>query len=103
LAPRLYPTDLCRAAEVIAIAVLAEPLPLASGFACLAAHGVKTVALTVGGSGIGNEKLTATAAFTSALRRDHREANLRRTLPRRKPKKSAQRKANSKKEEELLS
>jgi len=99
-APCLHTTDLLRATKVIAIAVLAEPMPLAGGFAGLSTAGLETIALTVGRPRIRNKELTATAAFASARRTGHRAPNLRRTKPRRKPKRKPARKANSKKEEE---
>jgi hypothetical protein len=75
-------------------------MPLAGGFAGLSTVGLETIALTVGRPRIRNKELTATAAFASALRTSHRAPNLRRTKPRRKPKRRWGRKTNSKKEEQ---
>src|SRR5438093_7782330 len=99
LAPGLHTTHGLRTAEVIAVAILAQPSSLAGGLAGLPTSGFGTIPLTIGGLRIRNKKLIATAAFASLLRMAHREPNLRRTRPGRKRKRRPRTRAKPKKEE----
>ena len=101
LAPELDAADLVRSAEVIAVAVLAQPPSLGGSLADLSASGSGTVVLPIGGARIGNEELRATTAFASGLRAAHREPDLEATQAGRKRKRRATRTRNRKKEEEL--
>jgi len=65
LAPTSHAVHFAGAAESVAVAVFAEPSALGGSLAGLAASGLRTVVLPIGGSRIGNEHLAATAAFTA--------------------------------------
>ena len=98
LAPQLDPLDLVSSAEVVTVAVLAEPPPLAGCLTGLSASERGTVALAIFGARIGNEQLGATAAFASGLRAAHREPDPGEQRVGRKPKRRTGRKRNPKKE-----
>src|SRR2546422_7835761 len=72
LAPQLDAADLLSSAEVIAVAVLAQPSALAGCLTGMSANELGTVALAIFGPRIGKEKLGATTAFTSGLQAAHR-------------------------------
>jgi hypothetical protein len=101
LAPRLDSADLIGTAEVIAIAVLAQPALLAGGFAGLLAHGLGTVTLPAFGPWIRKEEEAATAAFASGQRTAHRAPDPESASPERKRKRRNARRPSPKKEEEL--
>jgi hypothetical protein len=90
LAPSLHTAHSRRTAEVVAIAVLAQPPTLAGGLTGLATGRLGTILLPVNGAGIGKEKLLTTAAFTSFRRTAHREPKLRGARPARKSKSNAE-------------
>ena len=71
LTPQLDAADLIGPPEMITVAVFAQPTMLTGCLAGLAASEVRTVTLAILGPRIGNEKLTATAAFASALSTAH--------------------------------
>jgi len=101
LAPQLDTADLVSSAEVVAVAVLAQPPSLTGFLTLLPASELGTVALAIFGPRIGNEQLGAAAAFASGLCAAHREPypGARRTG--RKPKRRTGRKRNPKKEEKF--
>jgi len=76
LTPQLYAAHRLRAAEIIAVAVLAEPTSLTGRLAGVSAGGLGTIPLAIIGPRVRNKKLIATAAFASVLRAAHREPNL---------------------------
>jgi hypothetical protein len=90
-APQLNAAHLGGSPEMIAVAVLAQPPALTGGLAGLAASRIRTVTLAILGPRIGNEKLAATAAFTSSLSTAHGEPQLEATAPGRKPKRTTAR------------
>src|SRR6059036_1587472 len=99
LAPQLHAPDLVSSAEVVTVAVLAQPPSLAGRLAGLAKGGRGTVALAVLSAAIGNEKLGATATFASGLRAAHRGPDLEAARSRRKRKRRTARRRNRNKEE----
>jgi len=101
LAPQLDTADFVSAAEMVAVAIFAEPALLAGGLAGLSASGLGTVALAIQGPRIGNEKLIATAAFASGQRAAHRKPYPGDPRTGRKSKKKIGRKRNPKKEEKF--
>jgi hypothetical protein len=101
LAPQLDAADLVSSAEVVAVAVLAEPPPLAGCLTGLPASERGTVALAIFGARISHEQLGATAAFVSGLRAAHRELHPGEPRTGRKPKRRTGRKRNPKKEEKF--
>jgi hypothetical protein len=100
-APGLHTLHRLWTAEVIAIAVLAQPSALAGGLAGLPTGGLETIALPIGSSRIWDKQLITTAAFASVQRAAHRAPNLRGTRGRRKRKRRSGTRANPKKEEDL--
>jgi hypothetical protein len=78
LSPSLHVLHGARSAEVIAIAVFAQPPALAGDLAGLMAFRGRTIPLPVGSSRIRKKKPAAMAAFTPGLRAAHVEPNLRR-------------------------
>ena len=101
LSPGLHALHRARSAEVIAIAVLAQPAPLAGQFAGVLTFQRRTVALTIDSSGIRKKKPAAMAAFSPGWRAAHGEHNLRRIQEPRKRKRRPPRRRSPKKEEEL--
>src|SRR6266487_2787992 len=91
LTPQLHPAHRLRAAEIITVAVLAEPPSLTGRLAGVPTGGLGTIPLAIVGPRVRKKKLIATAAFASA----HREPNLRRTSLRRKRKRRSGRRAKS--------
>jgi hypothetical protein len=81
LAPQLNAADLLGSAEVVAIAILAQPLALAGCLTGLPAGEVKTVALAIFGPWIGKEKRAATTAFASGFRAAHGEPDFEEAYP----------------------
>jgi hypothetical protein len=71
---------------VVAVAVLAEPPPLAGCLTGLPASERGTVALAIFGARISHEQLGATAAFASGLRAAHHEPHCGERRTGRKPK-----------------
>jgi hypothetical protein len=100
-APDLDTANFVRSAEVVAVAILAEPPSMAGCLAGLSARGLGTVALAIFGPGIGNEKLGATTAFASGLRAAHREPHPRERRTGRKSKRRAEEDQKAKKEEKF--
>ena len=103
LAPALDAADLVRSAEVVAVAILAQPPSLGGGLTGLPASGLATVVLAICGPRIRNEKLRATVAFASGLRLAHRELHLGDAPQGRKRKRRPERTRKRKKQEELYS
>jgi len=88
LSPVLHPFHGARSAEVIAIAVFAEPSALAGELAGLLTFRGRTVPLVIGSPWIRKKKTAAMAAFTPGWRAAHVEPNLRRIQESRKRKRS---------------
>jgi hypothetical protein len=103
LAPQLDAADFVGSAEMVSVAIFAEPASLAGSLAGQTASGLETVALAILGPRVGNEKLGATAAFTSGQRAAHRKPYPRNPRTGRKSKKKTGRKRNPKKEEKIQS
>src|SRR5438132_12487145 len=101
LAPELDTADLVSSAEVVAVAVLAQPPSLADRLTGLPASELRTIALAIFSPRVGNEQLGATAAFASGLCAAHREPHPDARRTGRKPKRRTGRKRNPKKEEKL--
>jgi hypothetical protein len=95
LAPKFDAEDLVGSAEVVAVAGLAQPPPLAGGLAGQPTSGLGTIVLAGFVAWIGNEKLGATAAFASGLLAAHREPQLKEAQPGRKRKKKNRKKTES--------
>jgi len=93
LAPQLDATDLLSSAEVVAIAILAQPPALAGCLTGVSAGGLGTMALAIFGPWIGNEKRAATTAFASGLgAAAHGGPHFEEALPGRKRKRTTGRK-----------
>jgi hypothetical protein len=101
LSPGLHPFHGARAAEVIAVAVFAEPAALAGDLAGLLAFRVRTISLPIRRARIRKKKSAAMTAFTPGGRAAHDEPKLRRIQESRKRKRRPPRKRSQKKEEEL--
>ena len=86
LSPGLHVLHGARSAEVIAIAVFAQPSALAGDLADLLAFRSRTIPLPVDSPGIRKKKPAAMTAFTPGLRAAHGEPNLRRIQESRKRK-----------------
>ena len=99
--PGLDTLNLVGSAEVVAVAVLVCPALLTGLLTGVAAGRLRTVALTIDGSGIGTEELAATATFASDRRATHRARHFGDAGPGRKRKRTTQRTPDRKKEEEL--
>jgi hypothetical protein len=92
LAPQLDAANLLSSAEVVAIAVLAQPPALAGCLTGVSAAWLGTVALAIFGPWIGKEKRAATTAFASGLRAAHGEPDFEEALLGRKRKRTTARK-----------
>jgi hypothetical protein len=101
LSPGLHALHGAGAAEVIAVAVFAEPAALAGELAGLLTFRVRTIPLPIRRARIRKKKSAAMTAFTPGWRAAHDEPNLRRIQEPRKRKRRPPRKRNQKKEEEL--
>jgi len=84
--PGLHVLHSARSAEVIAIAVFAQPSALTGDLAGLLAFRGRTIPLTVESPRIRKKKPAAMTAFTPGLRAAHGEPNLRRIQESRKRK-----------------
>jgi len=92
-APDLDTAHFVRSAEVVAVAILAEPPSLAGCLTGVSAGGLGTMALAIFGPWIGNEKLAATTAFASGLgAAAHGGPHFEEALPGRKRKRTTGRK-----------
>jgi hypothetical protein len=76
LAPQLDAADFVSSAEVVTVAIFAQPPSLAGCLTGLLASGLGTIPLPILGAPIGEEELRATTAFASGLRQAHRERYL---------------------------
>jgi hypothetical protein len=103
LAPGLHTLDGTRSAEVIAIAVFAQPSTLTGPLAGVLAFRRRTVPLTVNGSRIRKKKTVAMTALSSRGRAAHDEPNRRRIQELRRRKRKRPRRGNPKKEETIFS
>jgi len=101
LAPGLHPLHGARAAEVIAIAVFAEPTALTGELAGLPTIRVRTKPLPIGSPRIRKKKPAAMTAFTPGGRAAHGAPSLRRIQKSRKRKRRPPRRGGPKKEEDL--
>jgi hypothetical protein len=101
LSPGLHTLHGSRSAEVIAIAVFAQPSTLAGELAGVLATGLRTVALTIDSPRVRKKKPAAMTAFSSSSRAAHDEPNLRTIRSARKRKSRQPRRRSPKKEEDL--
>jgi hypothetical protein len=101
LSPGLHPLHGARAAEVIAVAVFAEPAALAGELAGLLTFPARTIPLPIRSARIRKKKPAAMTAFTPGWRAAHEEPKLRRIQESRKRKRRPPRSRSQNKEEEL--
>ena len=101
LAPELNAPDLVSAAEVVPVAILAEPPALTGSLAGLPTRRHGTIPLAILRAPVRDEELGATTAFASGLRAAHGEPDLDTSLPGRKRKRRTRRKEILKKEEKI--
>jgi hypothetical protein len=102
LSPGLHALHGTRSAEVIAVAVFAQPSTLAGERAGMLATRFRTVSLTIDSPRVRKKKPAAMTAFSSRSRSAHGEPNLRRIQSPRKRKSRSPRRRSPKKEEELF-
>jgi hypothetical protein len=95
LSPGLHPLHGARAAEVITIAVFAEPTALAGELAGLLTFRVRTIPLPIRRARIRKKKPAAMTALSAGWRAAHDEPKLRRIPERRKRKKKTAKKTKS--------
>lgn len=99
--PLLDATHLIWAAEDVAVAVLAEPAPLAGGLAGLLAGRLGAVALAIRGTGIRHEELATATALATTGRAAHREPDAPEGGGKRNGRRRRRRRRETKKEEGL--
>jgi hypothetical protein len=101
LSPGLHPLHGTGSAEVIAVAVFAEPAALAGELAGLLTFRVRTISLPIRRARIRKKKSAAMTALSPGCRAAHDAPNLRRIQESRKRKRRPPRKRSQKKEEDL--
>jgi hypothetical protein len=101
LSPSLHALHGSGAAEVIAIAVLAQPPPLTGELAGVLAIRLRTVALAIDSPRVRKKQSAAMTAFSPGWRATHDEPNLQRIQQPRKRKRTWPRRSSPKKEEEI--